>query len=77
MNLFDEVGSRDLDGFDQAFGLFLDLDWFEGFFLLDLGGGIQMRLAIFALAMFMRVGRSGAPSGGKPAATFSARSISP
>jgi len=54
--------------------VFLDLDGFEGLFLLDLGGRVEVGLAEAFLA-FVRGGFRDAFRR-RPAARFSARSIS-
>ena len=50
---FDKVGGRDLDGVQNAFRLLLDCDRLKRFFLLHLGGRVEMRLAEF---LFGRAG---------------------
>jgi hypothetical protein len=77
LDLFDEVGGGLFDGVQHALGLVPEGHRLEFLFLLHLFGGVEdaARKSFFSARPAAST-RSGAPAGGRPAATFSARSIS-
>ena len=77
LDLFDQRAGRGPDGFHDSLGLLLDGNGLERLLFLHLGGGCEVRLAEIPLPR-LALGRfpCGNPSGGRPAAMFSARSIS-